>query len=127
MGLKEADVAKGVRSRLELWRIRNIVSRYERIQCGKIKTIYGSWIKLCDEGFPDYMVFIPLGKMLHLAFFETKKPVGGTISYSQMLFAKTHGEYINTSWDLITDPNQVDIRIEKLTGYTQKALDGIKF
>jgi len=46
---------------------------FERLNSGKIKTEYGSWIQLCKKGTPDYIALIHDGSIAHTLFIEAKR------------------------------------------------------
>lgn len=46
---------------------------YDRLNSGTVQTAYGSWVKLCKKGTPDYIALIHDGKIAHVLFIEAKR------------------------------------------------------
>ena len=58
---------------------------YTRLNSGKVETKWGSWVKLCDKGTPDFVAAIYFNGIISLLFIEAKKP-GGTQQVEQLEF-----------------------------------------
>jgi hypothetical protein len=73
----EADLNKQIREKLELFESCGVIKWFERLNTGKVKTLYGSWLQLCREGTPDWIVILK-NKMdkISVLFIEAKSDSG---------------------------------------------------
>ena len=122
--ITENDVRKVVVQRLNYYQSVGVVLNWERINCGRVQS-FGKWFYGAKAGFPDYFAEVIKNKIIFICYFETKKPNDGNWSDEQIIFKSRHEKLLNCSYDLVTDPNQVDKRIETITNYTENMLNEI--
>lgn len=46
---------------------------FERLNSGTVQTSYGSWVKLCRKGTPDFIALVHGGDIAHVLFIEAKR------------------------------------------------------
>lgn len=112
----EAEILKSTGQRLSIWETTGEVIWYERLQCGRVKTQYGSWIKLCRPGTPDYCAIVRnQTKGLDLLFIECKRADGkGKLSDVQIKFQNKYKNVQNTHYLIIDHPDYVDHYIDNI-------------
>lgn len=120
--ITEDDVRKEVVSILNTWMKRGCILNWERINCGRVQS-YGKWFYGAKAGFPDYFAEVINGKVIHICYFETKRPVGGRWSDEQILFKAAHEGFDNVSYDLVDNPLIVENRIESITKWHVKKFE----
>lgn len=120
--ITEDDVRKVVVQRLNYWKGIGVVLNWERINCGRVRTQYGHFFYGAKDGFPDYFAEIINGRIIHICYFETKKPVGGIWSDEQIIFKAKHEGFDNVSYDVVTDPRIVDNRIDSIVKISDNKL-----
>lgn len=112
----EKDVLKSVGQRLSTWEMSGEVVWYERLQCGRVKTAYGSWVNMCRSGTPDYVAIIRnKTKNLDLLFLECKRADGrGKLSDVQITFQNKYRNVENVHYLIIDHPDYVDVYIDNI-------------
>jgi len=74
---KEKDFNTDLREQLELLEWHRTVEWFERLNSGKVKTLYGSWLQLCRPNTPDWIVlYHDRNKNLAVLFIEGKSDMG---------------------------------------------------
>lgn len=124
---KESDVNKDVKIKLDYWKNLGPVLHWDRLNSGKIRSAYGSYVQLCKEGTPDFVAYVCKENTCWICFFETKKPSGGIIGDKQIEFSMLFNVVFNVVYELVTDASQVDRVIEKISNYSENTLKGIDF
>lgn len=46
---------------------------FDRLNSGTVQTAYGSWVKLCRKGTPDFIALVHGGDIAHVLFIEAKR------------------------------------------------------
>lgn len=84
---KEADLMKQVSQRLDIYKLCGQVEWWTRLNTGRIKTYYGSYVQLCNKGTPDFLALIreKSGKLCAL-FIETKADRGNMTKDQKVFF-----------------------------------------
>jgi len=73
----EADLNKQIREKLELFESCGVIKWFERLNTGKVKTLYGSYLQLCREGTPDWIVILKNKQdKIAVLFIEAKSDIG---------------------------------------------------
>lgn len=92
MSSLERDLKKSVYNKL-LW-LEHIgdILWFERLNSGKVETRYGSWIQLCRESTPDFVVLLRNKEgNLSFIFLEIKRPdKKGKLSKGQIKFEEKY-------------------------------------
>lgn len=71
---KSAPLEKDLNHQVEQWLdLMPGVIWYTRLNSGKIQTKWGSWIKLCKKGTPDYVALVFSSGIAHTLFIECKR------------------------------------------------------
>lgn len=66
------------------------------------------------EGSPDIEIWVSHKGYIFILMCECKKPVGGVVSDVQSDYRDKYKEFINTTYEIITDPKQLDYLVKKL-------------
>lgn len=112
----ESEVLKSIGKRLALWHLTSECVWYTRLNSGHVKTNYGSYIKLCDSGTPDFVAIIRNQKLgLDLLFIEIKRP-GIKLKFSpdQVKFKNKYKNVENVHHLTVDHPDYVDIYIDSI-------------
>jgi hypothetical protein len=121
--IPEQDILKSCLSRLKTWEIKGVVIHADRYNAGNIHQ--GRFhMRMARSGTPDITAYVKYNGICAICFFECKSSIGKQ-SIKQIEFMMKFRDLSNVYYDLITHPNQVDVRIESITGYTQRILDSI--
>lgn len=125
MGKLEKDVSKEVKIALDALEASGACLWWERLNSGKIRTEYGSWLQLCRNGTADFIAVLPVKNGVIVYFMETKSDNGRQTPQQKEFEAKV------TSWgaiyDVVKDVKQVRTTVEQITGFYKNKLDGIEF
>lgn len=109
--MDEKQVSKQVKNVLERLEYSGDLQWYERLNSGKVRTEYGSWLQLCRAGTADYIaICINKQKSISVIFIECKNSSGGKISPDQHKFCEKFSRIPNFHYVIISDAN-------KLAGY----------
>lgn len=82
---KEKDFNTDLREQLELMEWNKTIEWFERLNSGKVRTLYGTWIQLCRPFTPDWIVlYHDRNKHLAVLFIEGKSDTG--------MFVKKEGQ-----------------------------------
>lgn len=120
---KESTILIGCKKRLEYWKSMKVVCHFDRINSGKIFT--GQyWVQLAEKGSPDLVAYINNNNICALLFIECKKP-GGRLRDSQIEFMMKFKDLTNVYYEIVTDPNQIDITINKITNFAENQLSKV--
>lgn len=119
----EKDILLACQKRLLNWQSRGVVIWFDRNNSGGL-SYGGKYIRLHKPGTPDLTAYIHHKGFCWVYFIETKIP-GGKQSEHQLAFMLKFKNLDNIEYQIVTNPEQVDITIEKITGYTDKCLENI--
>lgn len=120
---KEADILKACKARLEFWQLRKIVVFFDRINSGKI-FLNGRWIQMAKEGSPDLIAYIKHKDICAIYFIECKREKA-KLRDSQIEFMMKFRDLSNVFYDVVTNPDQVNYRIESITNFQIDQLDKV--
>ena len=110
--MTEAEISKIIRHDLESLEMTNDIIWFERLNSGKIQTIYNTWMQLCRRGTPDYVcVTINRKGYLSVIFIEAKRSEGGRMSHDQIKFCDKMSIHPDTYYMLINDPSTLKRQI----------------
>ena len=111
---KEKDVLSGVRERLKIYEFHKVVLWHERMNSGKVKTEFGTWVQMAVKGTPD-VVAVVRNKQggISLLFFELKSDTG-TLRPEQKEFRDRFIGCKDVMYAVITDPKQIDTIISDI-------------
>ena len=92
----ERDLIKQIQQRLSIYQQTGYIEWWSRLNSGSVKTYYGSHIKMCDKGTPDFLALVN-GKEGLIALFIEAKSESGTLRPEQMAFMTKYQShpYIN--------------------------------
>ncbi len=113
---KESTVLSSCLRELQSWQARGLVIYYTRVNSGKVKTEWGTWLQLAEKGTPDIFAFLNVNGSVHVYFIECKRPNGGIWGYEQQEFKFKFRDVKNVTYDLVDDYRQIARTILKLTG-----------
>ncbi len=120
----EKDIVLSCQKRLMNWQSRGVVVWFDRSNSGKIQS-NGRWIQLHKPGTPDLTAYINYNGSCFIYFIEVKT-LTGRQSDKQLEFMMKFRKLTNVFYQLVNDPEQIDITIEKITGYTDTKLKSFK-
>ncbi len=86
----EKDLIKQIEQRLSVLKLTGEVQWYSRLNSGKVKTYYGSYIKLCDKDTPDYLALMVGREHPLIAVFIEAKSDTGKLRPGQLLFKQKY-------------------------------------
>lgn len=116
----EKDLQRICLSKLDLWRLSKVVIHYEDLSQFGLRYIRGNFIKRTTKGLPDIVAYIKWNNICAICFFELKTK--SKQSEHQIAFMKKFADLSNVWYDIITEPQQIDDRIEKITDYYNNKL-----
>lgn len=125
VGIKEADILKAVKNRLDWYERLGVVAYFDRLPAGKIQ-INGRWLQLGRNGISDLFALVKTDDATIILFIETKTEIGRQ-SEDQKAFEQRVKYLKNVYYKIIRHPKELDQLIELLTGHSQKQLDAIEF
>ena len=118
----EKDVMKEARIALDNLERCGAILFYERLNSGKIRTEYGSWIQMCRPNTPDWIV-IMMSKYGLVVYFPECKGGNGRQSEGQKQFQKNVEGW--SIYELVTDVQQIKTTVENVTGFYANKLKSI--
>ena len=86
----EKDLIKQTHQRLDIYKLSGEVEWFSRLNSGKVKTYYGSYIKLCDKDTPDFLALIRGRNSPLLAVFIECKSDSGKLRPGQIKFKQKY-------------------------------------
>lgn len=108
--LSENDVKSSVIKQLELWEMTGDIIWWERLNCGKVRTQYGSWMQLCRAGTPDLVaVYKNKDGDLNIVFIELKASNINRARSTQNEFIESYGNKHN-NFRIIIVNNPVEFK-----------------
>lgn len=122
--MRESEVSKSVSNYLDLWQIKKVVIHHDRINAGKIR-IGNRWINMGKKGSSDRVAYILHEGICWIYFIECKRSVGGKLSEDQKNFAMKFDNCANVVYEVVNNPNQVNITIERITKFDENTLNSI--
>jgi hypothetical protein len=120
----EAEVLKGVLDRLALWEIRKVVKYHQRMNSGSIM-VGRRPIRMAKPGTPDVLCIFSHENRGYVYWIECKRTGEKLREGPQADFPYKFKGIDNVIFEMVTDPRQVDITIEKITNYTDGILESI--
>lgn len=101
--MSESELIKEIDKCLSVRNMTGEVEWYSRLNSGRVRTVYGSYIRLCEEGTPDFLAIIRnKEKNLTVLFIEAKGQ-GGKLRTEQIRFAEIHNKKKDFKVIKITD------------------------
>lgn len=120
----ERDLMKEVKNALENLENSGAILWQTRLNSGKIRTEWGTWIQLCEPGTPDFIVALRSRWGLVVYFIEAKSDTGKQKAPQTLFQQKCAGWAL---YELVTDVKQVRATVEKITEFYKDKLASIKF
>lgn len=122
--MKESEVSRKVRKTLESLENTGDILWFSRLNSGKVRTEYGSWIKLCNKGTPDYIaIVVNKNRNISLLWIECKSSEG-KLRPDQIEFKDKHTKHRDIHYFLISEPSTL---CEKILAISYDRLNDIKF
>lgn len=125
MSKLEKQISKDVKNALSALESDGAVLWHERLNSGKVRTEYGSWLQLCRKGTADFIALLPIENGILPYFIETKSDKGCQ-SLAQIEFQKKI-ESVGCFYEVVHDTKQVKLTIERITNFYSRKLKDIKF
>lgn len=117
----EKDIQKSCHHRLDYWQSQKVVVHYTDLSNIGRKFIHGRWIMNTKKGTPDIVAYVKYGGICCVCFFEVKTATG-VQSDNQIAFLKKFNNLTNVFYEIVRDPNQVDVLIERIVHFTDNKL-----
>lgn len=86
----EKDLIKQISQQLDIYKMTGEVEWWARLNSGKVKTYYGSYIKLCDKDTPDFLALVRGRQAPLLAVFIEGKSDSGKLRVGQEAFKQKY-------------------------------------
>ena len=125
MSKLEKSVSKDVKNALSALESDGAVLWHERLNSGKVRTEYGSWLQLCRKGTADFIAILPVKYGVMVYFIETKAD-GGRQTIEQKIFQNTVENW-GAIYEVVTDVKQVKTTVENITGFYKQKINEIIF
>lgn len=77
------------------------------------------------DGSPDIEIWLNIKEVLWILMAECKKPVGGRLQSSQVLYFNKYKNLKNVVYTIVTSKTELELKIENLTKQEQSILDSI--
>jgi hypothetical protein len=108
-GITESEVIRDISSALSILERAGDVLWFSRLQCGKVKTEWGSWLQLCKAGTHDFIALIRAKQgNLAIIFIEAKSGVGkAQYRPSQADFKRNYSKHRDILFVLATSGAEV--------------------
>lgn len=110
----EKDLNKQIISWLD---ILPSVIYFERMNSGKIQTAWGSWVKLCRKGTPDFIALVHGGEVAHILFIEAKRK-GEKQRPEQKWFQEKVAGVANVHYVLVYDILTLVSKINEISSFS---------
>ena len=123
MGLRrmlEKDLQRACLSRLSVWQMQKVVVYYQDLSQFGLRYIRGLYVKRTTKGLPDIVAYVKHKGVCSICWFELKTTTKQ--SSHQLEWMLKFKDLTNVWYDIITEPNQVDNRIETITGFYEQQL-----
>lgn len=109
----EKTLMKQVSQRLAIWQLSGSVIWYSRLNSGRVKTYFGSWIKMCDTGTPDWLCLVRGDDYRIKALFIECKSTTGRASTHQLKFMKKYNNVDDVEVIILNDIEFLDYWMDK--------------
>lgn len=124
MAKLEKDVSKEVKIALDALEASGAVLWWERLQSGKVRTEYGSYLQLCRNGTADFIALLPVEGGILPYFIETKSDKGRQTP-AQLQFEEKV-EACGCLYELIRDVKDMRVTVERITQFNKRKLESIE-
>lgn len=121
----ESQISKNVKNTLLACELAGSVLWFERLNAGKVRTEFGSWIQLCRQGTADFIAILPIENGTIVYFMEIKSHTGEQ-KENQKEFQKQVEEW-GAIYEIVRDASQVRYTVEKVTNFERNKLNSIIF
>ena len=112
--MTESEVLKSIMNKLKTYELIGDIIWYSRLNSGKVKTQYNSWVQLCRIGTPDIVAIINcLNGKIAVLFIECKRTDVKKLRFEQQEFFNNMEGQPMIACVLINDPNQLGSAIKK--------------
>lgn len=115
MGKLEDNLFKHVKNRLDLWKLHKVVVHYDDCRRLNLKYVRGQFFSHKPKGTPDIIVYIKHKTTCSVYFIELKTT--DKHRPEQLQFMLKFRDMTNVWYDIIHFPQEVDRRIEQITGF----------
>lgn len=125
MSKLEKSVSSDVKNTLSALELAGAVLWWERLNVGKVKTQFGSWIHLCREGTADFLAILPVTNGVMVYFIECKSDTG--IQKPKQSDFQKKAESWGAIYEIVTDVKQVKTTVENITGFFKQKINEINY
>lgn len=109
----EKELQKQCLNRLAIWQMQKVVVYYQDLSQFGVHQFRGCYVKRTKKGLPDIVAYVKHDNICAICFFELK--TGTVQSVHQLDFMLKFKDLNNVYYDIITDFDQIDRRIESIT------------
>lgn len=122
----EDQVKSSCIARLKFWQLKGVVIDFDDVSnLGRKQTRFG-YVMHTKKGKRDIIILLKVNTTLWCYLVECKAPTGGVWKQDQQDYSKKFYGLTNCIYEVVSNPKQVDVTIEKITNYSQTILDNIK-
>lgn len=105
--MTESEVSSRVKKTLMNLELTHVIHWWERLNSGRVKTEYGSWLQLCRPGTPDYILICKNKQTtISIIFIECKSSTG-KMSTEQHDFCTRYVCQPYIYYFIISDPSKL--------------------
>jgi hypothetical protein len=119
----ERDIIKQIQQRLGVYQCTGEVEWFSRMNSGNVKTSFGSYIKLCERGTPDFLALVN-GKEGLIALFIEAKSESGTLRPEQLAFMTKYQSHPYINMIVVKDIEKLNQFIDLYAVDRTKEMDG---
>lgn len=116
----EKELQRLCLSRLAIWQMQKVVIYYQDMSQFGVRYFRGNYVKRTTKGLPDIVAYVKEDGHCAICFFELKTQ--SKQSEHQVEFMLKFKDLTNVWYDIITHPDQIDARIESITGHYDNVL-----
>ncbi len=118
----EEEVKKKCLKRLSQWQSWGVVVDVDDVSDLGRRSIRGHWVMTTEKGKRDIIVLFKVQSFLWAYLIECKAPDGGTWNEHQQNYAKKFEGLENCIYEVVSDPKQIDITLDRITNRTELLL-----
>lgn len=122
---RETPVRKACIKRLEQWKSWGVVVDIDDVfDLGK-RVHRGRWTMKTEKGKRDIIAIFKVKNIAWVYLVECKAPTEGNWSKEQQSYSQRFAWLDNVVYEVINDPSQIDITLERITGRSENLLNSM--
>lgn len=121
----ERETMQQIKDALESYQWQKVCIWFSRLNSGKVKTTFGTWLQLCPSGTPDYICLIRDKQARISVLFIEAKSSEGKQSSDQISFQKRFNGVRDVYYMVIRDVSELHRFIKEVGFDTLTVLDDV--